>query len=146
MTTGSSTGATRALPLFSRADLIVAFFRDLKSSNILLSNSGILKVGDFGLAREYGSPLKHYTPIVVTLWYRAPELLLGQKEYSTHIDVWSVGCIFGELIHMSPLFRGESEQDQLHKIFKLLGTPSEKIWPDYKKLPLTQKVRFELRS
>ena len=101
-------------------------------------------MGDFGLAREYGSPLKHYTPIVVTLWYRAPELLLGQKEYSTHIDVWSVGCIFGELIHMSPLFRGESEQDQLHKIFKLLGTPSEKIWPDYKKLPLTQKVRMYL--
>ena len=119
-------------------------FRDLKTSNILLSNSGIIKVGDFGLAREYGSPLKHYTPIVVTLWYRAPELLLGQKLYSTHIDVWSVGCIFGELIHMSPLFRGESDQDQLHKIFKLLGTPSEKIWPDYKKLPLTQKVNLPI--
>ena len=88
--------------------------------------------------------MKHYTPIVVTLWYRAPELLLGQKLYSTHIDVWSVGCIFGELIHMSPLFRGESEQDQLHKIFKLLGTPSEKIWPDYKKLPMTQKVNLPI--
>lgn len=69
--------------------------RDLKTSNILLSHSGILKVGDFGLAREYGSPLKAYTSIVVTLWYRAPELLLGVKEYSTPIDVWSVGCIFG---------------------------------------------------
>lgn len=85
-------------------------YRDLKTSNLLLSNSGILKVGDFGLAREYGSPLKPYTAVVVTLWYRAPELLLGQREYSTHIDVWSLGCILGELIQMQPLFRGESDQ------------------------------------
>lgn len=65
--------------------------RDLKTSNLLLSHRGILKVGDFGLAREYGSPLRQYTPIVVTLWYRAPELLLSGKEYSTPIDMWSVG-------------------------------------------------------
>lgn len=69
--------------------------RDLKTSNLLLSHRGILKVGDFGLAREYGSPLRQYTPIVVTLWYRAPELLLCDKEYagiySTPIDMWSVG-------------------------------------------------------
>lgn len=65
--------------------------RDLKTSNLLLSHRGILKVGDFGLAREYGSPLRHYTPIVVTLWYRAPELLLSDKEYSTPVDMWSVG-------------------------------------------------------
>ena len=116
--------------------------RDLKTSNLLLSNNGVLKVGDFGLAREYGSPLKPYTPVVVTLWYRAPELLLGQKEYSTHIDVWSCGCIFGELVKMSPLFRGESDQDQLNKIFKLLGTPNENIWPGYDKLPVTQKAKF----
>jgi cell division cycle 2-like protein len=63
-------------------------FRDIKASNLLLSHNGILKVGDFGLAREYGSPLKPYTSVVVTLWYRAPELLLGIREYSTHIDVW----------------------------------------------------------
>ena len=65
--------------------------RDLKTSNLLLSHRGILKVGDFGLAREYGSPLRQYTPIVVTLWYRAPELLLSGKEYSTPVDMWSVG-------------------------------------------------------
>ncbi|GBM57230.1 Cyclin-dependent kinase 11B [Araneus ventricosus] len=65
------------------------------------------KVGDFGLAREYGSPLKPYTPVVVTLWYRAPELLLGAKQYSTPIDMWSVGCIFGELLTMKPLFPGK---------------------------------------
>ena len=81
----------------------------------------VFQVGDFGLAREYGSPLKPYTPIVVTLWYRAPELLLGQREYSTHIDVWSCGAIFGELMQMEPLCCGKSEQDQLHKIFQLLG-------------------------
>ncbi|KAF4527021.1 hypothetical protein B566_EDAN001569 [Ephemera danica] len=116
--------------------------RDLKTSNLLLSHKGILKVGDFGLAREYGSPLKPYTPIVVTLWYRSPELLLGVKEYSTPIDVWSVGCIFGELLLMEALFPGKSEIDQLNKIFKEMGTPSEKIWPGYSKLPAVQKMTF----
>lgn len=93
--------------------------RDLKTSNLLLSHKGILKVGDFGLAREYGSPLKHYTSLVVTLWYRAPELLLCTKEYSTPIDMWSVGCIFAEFMLMGALFPGKSEIDQLNKIFKV---------------------------
>lgn len=120
--------------------------RDLKTSNLLLSHRGILKVGDFGLAREYGSPLRQYTPIVVTLWYRAPELLLCDKEYlgiySTPIDMWSVGCIFAELLRMEPLFPGKSDIDQLNKIFKELGTPSERIWPGYAKLPIVQKIPF----
>merc|ERR1712223_1465024 len=115
--------------------------RDLKTSNLLLSHNGILKVGDFGLAREYGSPLKHYTAVVVTLWYRAPELLLGIKEYSTFIDVWSIGCIFGEFLLMNPLFPGKSESEELDKIFKFLGTPSEKIWPGFNSLPLVQKMK-----
>lgn len=93
--------------------------RDLKTSNLLLSHKGVLKVGDFGLAREYGSPLKQYTSVVVTLWYRAPELLLCCKEYSTPIDMWSVGCIFAEFLSMAPLFPGQSETDQLNKIFKV---------------------------
>lgn len=116
--------------------------RDLKASNLLLSHKGILKVGDFGLAREYGSPLKNYTAIVVTLWYRAPELLLGIKQYSTHIDCWSIGCILGELLMMEPLFPGKSEVDELNKIFKLLGTPSEKVWPGYSKLPGVTRMKF----
>nr|XP_061803478.1 cyclin-dependent kinase 11B-like isoform X7 [Nerophis lumbriciformis] len=116
--------------------------RDLKTSNLLLSHKGILKVGDFGLAREYGSPLKPYTPVVVTLWYRSPELLLGAKEYSTAVDMWSVGCIFGELLTQKPLFPGKSEIDQINKIFKDLGTPSEKIWPGYNELPAVKKMSF----
>ncbi|CAL7941097.1 unnamed protein product [Xylocopa violacea] len=116
--------------------------RDLKTSNLLLSHRGILKVGDFGLAREYGSPLRQYTPIVVTLWYRAPEVLLSGKEYSTPIDMWSVGCIFAELLRMEALFPGLSEIDQLNRIFKELGTPNDRIWPGYSKLPMVQKIPF----
>lgn len=93
--------------------------RDLKTSNLLLSHKGILKVGDFGLAREYGSPLKKYTSLVVTLWYRAPELLLCSAEYSTPIDIWSVGCIYAEFLQMAPLFPGKTEIDELNKIFKV---------------------------
>ena len=78
-----------------------------------------LQIGDFGLAREYGSPLKHYTPIVVTLWYRAPELLLGTKEYSTPIDMWSVGCIMAEFLMGKAIWQGKSEIDELQKIFKV---------------------------
>jgi len=72
--------------------------RDLKTSNILYTNRGQLKICDFGLARQYGEPLKPYTQLVVTLWYRAPELLLGQRKYSTPVDVWSCGCIMAELL------------------------------------------------
>ena len=91
--------------------------RDLKTSNLLLSHKGILKIGDFGLARTYGQPLKPYTPIVVTLWYRCPELLLGIKEYSVPVDMWSTGCILAELFKLKPLFPGRGELDQLDKIF-----------------------------
>ncbi|KAB2609161.1 cyclin-dependent kinase G-2-like [Pyrus ussuriensis x Pyrus communis] len=100
--------------------------RDLKTSNILLNKEGELKICDFGLSRQYGSPLKPYTPLVVTLWYRAPEILLGAKQYSTAIDMWSVACIMAELLAKAPLFSGKDEIEQLDKIFKTLGTPDEK--------------------
>ncbi|XP_020261534.1 cyclin-dependent kinase G-2 isoform X1 [Asparagus officinalis] len=115
--------------------------RDLKTSNLLLNNQGELKICDFGLARQYGSPLKPYTHLVVTLWYRSPELLLGAKEYSTAIDMWSLGCIMAELLAKEPLFSGKTEFDQLDKIFRTLGTPNEKIWPGFAKLPGV-KVNF----
>lgn len=115
--------------------------RDLKTSNILLNNRGELKICDFGMARQYGSPLKPYTQLVVTLWYRAPELLLGAKQYTTAIDMWSLGCIMAELLSKEPLFNGRTEVDQLDKIFRTLGTPNETIWPGFSKLPGV-KVNF----
>ncbi|CAK5072830.1 unnamed protein product [Meloidogyne enterolobii] len=116
--------------------------RDLKTSNLLLSHRGILKICDFGLAREFGDPLKPYTPIVVTLWYRSPELLLGCKLYSTPVDMWSIGCIFGELLKMATLFAGRTEIDQMQKIFKELGTPNEQIWPGCSSLPGMRNLNF----
>ena len=108
--------------------------RDLKPQNILLSEDGTVKIADFGLARAFQNPIRPYTHEVVTLWYRAPEILLGANEYSTPIDMWSVGCIMAELVKRSPLFLGDSEIDQLYKIFRTLGTPGEEEWPGISEL------------
>jgi len=115
--------------------------RDLKMSN-LLYHQGTLKICDFGLAREFGTPLKPYTPKVVTLWYRAPEVLLGAKAYSSALDIWSCGCIFGELVANDPILPGRSEVDQLTLIYDLLGAPSEAIWPGYSSLPGLASLRL----
>lgn len=117
--------------------------RDLKMSNLLYNNKGELKLADFGLAREYGEPIKPLTPKVVTLWYRAPELLLGVAQYTTAIDLWGVGCIFGELLLHKPLMPGKTDTDQLQRIFKLLGAASERIWPGMKDLPYAAKLTFD---
>jgi serine/threonine protein kinase len=110
--------------------------RDLKPQNILTANNGeIVKVADFGLARAFSIPIRPYTKEVLTLWYRAPELLLGINEYSTPVDIWSIGCIFAELILKQPLFKGEYEIEQLFKIFYVLGTPNRDIWPEVENLP-----------
>lgn len=108
--------------------------RDLKPQNLLINKDGTLKVADFGLARAFGVPLRSYTHEVVTLWYRAPEILLGGKQYSTGVDMWSVGCIFAEMAERKPLFSGDSEIDQIFKIFKTLGTPTKETWPEVQAL------------
>ncbi len=113
--------------------------RDIKPQNILVFNDGTLKYADFGLARGSGIPLNgKYTHEIVTLWYRPPEILLGQADYDQRVDVWSLGCVLYEIGENDALFQGDSEIDQLFKIFKVLGTPDESMWtgvsalPDYK--------------
>lgn len=104
--------------------------RDLKPQNLLVDKEkGILKIADLGLGRAFTVPLKSYTHEVVTLWYRAPEVLLGSAHYSIGVDMWSVGCIFAEMVRRQALFPGDSEFQQLLHIFRLLGTPTEKQWP-----------------
>ncbi|XP_066438541.1 cyclin-dependent kinase 10 isoform X2 [Eleutherodactylus coqui] len=110
--------------------------RDLKVSNLLMTDKGCVKIADFGLARAYSVPAKQMTPKVVTLWYRAPELLLGSTTQTTAIDMWAVGCILAELLAHKPLLPGTSEIQQIDLIIQLLGTPNETIWPGFSKLPL----------
>ncbi|KAF8946383.1 negative regulator of the PHO system, partial [Haplosporangium bisporale] len=108
--------------------------RDLKPQNLLINRKGELKLGDFGLARAFGIPVNTFSNEVVTLWYRAPDVLLGSKTYSTSIDIWSAGCIMAEMYLGKPLFAGSNNQDELMKIFKVMGTPTEDTWPGVSKL------------
>jgi len=104
--------------------------RDLKPQNVLLDVKAMkLKLADFGLARAFSIPLRAYTHDVVTLWYRAPEILIGQARYFAPIDIWSLGCILAEMATGSALFPGDSEIDTIFKIFRLLGTPNDDVWP-----------------
>ena len=140
--------------------------RDLKTSNLLMNNRGQLKVADFGMARYYGDPPPKLTQLVVTLWYRGPELLLGAEKYGAEVDMWGVGCIFGELLKKDPLLQGKNEVDQLSKvrrswrgyskafwsacsrqqIFELCGIPSESTWPGFKRLPNARSLRLPSQS
>jgi len=127
--------------------------RDLKPQNLLINKKGELKIGDFGLARAFGVPVNTFSNEVVTLWYRAPDVLLGSRTYSTSIDVWSCGCIFAEMISGVPLFRGRDNQDQLLHIMRIIGSPDDrtlrkisaespeitiKQFPRYPKIPFQQ--------
>jgi len=117
--------------------------RDLKTSNLLLTKEGILKVCDLGMAREYGVPRRPFTNLVVTLWYRAPEILLGEERYGPEVDWWSLGCILIEILSGRVLFQGKGEMNQLEKIFRILGTPNELDWPEYKDLPHVKRFKFK---
>uniref|UniRef100_A0A8C8RXZ1 Cyclin-dependent kinase 7 n=1 Tax=Pelusios castaneus TaxID=367368 RepID=A0A8C8RXZ1_9SAUR len=109
--------------------------RDLKPNNLLLDENGVLKLADFGLAKSFGSPNRVYTHQVVTRWYRAPELLFGARMYGVGVDMWAVGCILAELLLRVPFLPGDSDLDQLTKIFETLGTPTEEQWPGMCSLP-----------
>lgn len=113
--------------------------RDIKGSNLLIDKNGMLKIADFGLANHFDPKRKNpLTSRVVTLWYRAPELLLGSTDYGVGIDLWSAGCLLAEMFAGRPIMAGRTEVEQLHKIFKLCGTPSEEYW---KKLRLSTTLR-----
>lgn len=112
--------------------------RDIKSANILLNNNGVVKLGDFGLARTI-CPLpqrnKLYSGNVVTIWYRPPELLLGMKNYDLKVDMWSIGCVFAELLMGEPIFKGNNEKEQVQEIFTICGSPNENTWPGISLFP-----------
>jgi cell division cycle 2-like len=117
--------------------------RDLKTSNLLMNNLGQLKIADFGMARTFSDPLPpNLTQLVVTLWYRSPELLLGAETYGTKVDMWSIGCIFGELLLKAPMLQGKNEVTQLSAIFETCGVPTPTSWPGFKRLPNAKGIRL----
>lgn len=121
--------------------------RDLKPQNLLINMEGELKLADFGLARCHGVPVSSYTHEVVTLWYRPPDVIMGNTKYNSKIDMWGVGCIFAEMVVGKPIFAGQNTTEQLLKIFKIMGTPngtgescqqwpgidSYSLWPSFQK-------------
>lgn len=109
--------------------------RDLKPQSLLVNLNGQLKIADFGLARSLTVPVGGYSSEVVTMFYRAPEVLLRSSMYDTRVDMWSVGCIMAEMFLGHALFRGNDPEDQLAKIFRVMGTPTEFLWPGLGKLP-----------
>ncbi|KYN20777.1 PREDICTED: cyclin-dependent kinase 20-like [Trachymyrmex cornetzi] len=117
--------------------------RDLKPANLLISEKGILKIADFGLSRlMWKDGTKPYSHQVATRWYRAPELLYGARYYTSAIDIWSIGCIFGEMLNTSPLFPGETDIEQLAIVLKYLGSPTSESWPELTSLPDYNKITF----
>jgi cyclin-dependent kinase 10 len=132
----------QALSYLHKHDIV---HRDLKLSNLLYTCRGELKLADFGMSRELNfSDTTPMTTKVVTLWYRAPEILLEYGFYSTAVDMWAVGCLFGELLASKPLFPGDSESDQIQYVFDVLGVPNERVWPEVNSMPLISNCTVKI--
>ncbi|XP_059470396.1 cyclin-dependent kinase 20-like [Neocloeon triangulifer] len=119
--------------------------RDLKPANLLISYKGVLKIADLGQARLFdlkANEKRPYSHQVASRWYRAPELLYGAKIYTEAVDIWAVGCIFGEMLNRAPLFRGASDIEQLCVVQRMMGTPSTRDWPELETLPDYNKITF----
>lgn len=145
--------------------------RDMKAANLLISDSGVLQIADFGLARSIEDPKngvkrvglgqlsacipavrgtlilrlakQDYTNCVVTRWYRPPELLLGLRAYGRPIDMWGVGCVIGEMFFRHPIFTGSSDLDQVAKIVQMCGTIDEQSLPGYSTMPESKNITFQ---
>ncbi|KAG6854431.1 hypothetical protein C0991_006975 [Blastosporella zonata] len=128
--------------------------RDMKAANLLISNDGSLRIADFGLARSYSYETnsarvgsdgrvkeRRYTNCVVTRWYRPPELLLGARQYGGEVDIWGIGCVLGEMFNKRPILAGNSDLDQLEKIWQLCGTPNQHTWPNFDALPGCEGIK-----
>lgn len=109
--------------------------RNISPANILINQNGSAKICDFESSRFYSVPILPMTPSVTSLWYRSPEMLMGTDLYTPSVDVWSCGCLIAEMVNRHPLFAGDSDIDQLMKIFDILGSPTLETWPDFQKMP-----------